>query len=619
MTRAETIAVIRARRDDVQALGVHPRRRRPPPQLQPDAIRTAYFGALLEALGRARELVREQLEPELPGLVATARLGRADASEVRLDKDPSDVNAILDRISEKWFSEYPNERLAQLATKYATRTATFQREQLSKQFRAVLGIDIYRSEPWLAPRVAVFTAENVALIKSIASDHFGDLEKRLVAGLRTGERWEQLATTIAERYGVAESRAKLVARDQVGKLFGELNQVRQKSHGVTGAIWRTMGDNRVRDSHDELEGERFTWADPPSVDGEETIPGEAVNCRCWAEPDFSTLEAEVAQAFGSTAPVPGGEPQPALILRGLPVEAPLPVPPAPRQGRWETPPASELQLSERARAVAKDVFGAEFTTPINDVHWGQRTPLDTRAYRSAAGDIRFGHDVTREVAGAIHAARAGRGLEAHHMAGLKTYIHEHVHSLGEWKVPVPNGLLPRGHAFAEIETAIGRFLEEAATELTTVTTYRDAIGRLGFKAAAEGIGPTRTRNLEEHTYRFPVRALEMILRLVTGEPGADNGAPLGDAARRILAGVTHEWRGDERVGRLARLLAERGPREAAAARREREDLFEGYMRRLMPLRASGESGYLIVKDDLEVIRDARLGVEFNEVRRRFSL
>lgn len=618
MTRSEIVAAIRIRRAALTLAGVVPRRRRPPPQLQPDAIRTAYFGAILEALGRARELVREELEPALPTLAAEAARGRQDG--VRTDKDPTDINAILDRISDRWFSEFPNERLAAMATKYANRTATFQREQLSKQFKAVVGIDLYRPEPWLAPRVATFTAENVALIKSIATDHFGDLEKRLVAGLRTGQRWEDLATTIEERYGVAESRAKLVARDQVGKLFGELNQTRQKSHGVTGAIWRTVRDNRVRDSHAEMDGDRFSWDSPPDVDGENVIPGEAINCRCWAEPDFSTLEEDLATAMGAQPPVPRGEPLPVAPPPEPVTEAPLPVPPAPRSGRWDTPPVSELELGERARAVAAEVYGAEFTTPLNDIRWGWTPDPTIRGCRDSTGRIAFSPETTREIQGAVQAARAGRELSEHHMAGLKTYLHEHVHSLGEWKKPHPTLPLPPGHVFAEIiGSNSGRFLEEGATELTAVITYRSFFRRLGFKVAAEGIGPTRAGRAENHSYPFAVRAVEVILRLVTGGLGSDNLAPLTEAARGVLSKLTHEWRGDERFANLARLLAAGSPREGAEARRDREGVLEAYLRRLLPMRASGDAGYLTVSNDLQAIRGARAGVEFNEVRRRLFL
>ena len=42
-------------------------------------------------------------------------------------------------------------------------------------------------------------------------------------------------------------------------------------------IWRTVGDNKVRDSHAELSGTIRDLADSPD-------PGEEFNCRCWAEP-----------------------------------------------------------------------------------------------------------------------------------------------------------------------------------------------------------------------------------------------------------------------------------------------------------------------------------------------
>lgn len=261
-------------------------RRRPPPQLQPDAIRQSYFGALQGVIGRARELVLNRLVPELPRLAQQAAAEHAD-STARLDESTNDVNGLLDQISDEWFAEFPNEKLARLAATFGQRTADFQRQQLSKQFQATLGIDLHKFEPWLGRRIGAFTGENVALIKSVAQRHFADLETKLVAGLRSGQRWEDLAQLLQDRYGVAESSAKLVARDQVGKLFGDLNRVRQGKLGVTSFVWRTMNDNRVRDEHELLDGRTFSWSSLP----QEGAPGEPINCRCWAEPDLSDLPA----------------------------------------------------------------------------------------------------------------------------------------------------------------------------------------------------------------------------------------------------------------------------------------------------------------------------------------
>ncbi|MBF0246698.1 MAG: minor capsid protein [Alphaproteobacteria bacterium] len=44
-------------------------------------------------------------------------------------------------------------------------------------------------------------------------------------------------------------------------------------------VWRTMGDDKVRSSHSEREGQVFSWDHPP----EGGHPGEAPGCRCWAQ------------------------------------------------------------------------------------------------------------------------------------------------------------------------------------------------------------------------------------------------------------------------------------------------------------------------------------------------
>lgn len=60
--------------------------------------------------------------------------------------------------------------------------------------------------------------------------------------------------------------------ETVSKLSSEAGKKKSGKY-----IWRTVGDNRVRDSHAELDGTVRDLADSPD-------PGEEFNCRCWAEP-----------------------------------------------------------------------------------------------------------------------------------------------------------------------------------------------------------------------------------------------------------------------------------------------------------------------------------------------
>ncbi|MCC7305332.1 MAG: hypothetical protein IT558_03625 [Alphaproteobacteria bacterium] len=80
---------------------------------------------------------------------------------------------------------------------------------------------------------------------------------------------------------------KAFQKDQSLKSTGEakpgdeteksLNREASKTPEGSYVVWRTVGDNRVRESHRDLEGTIRSWQDDPD-------PGEEINCRCWAEP-----------------------------------------------------------------------------------------------------------------------------------------------------------------------------------------------------------------------------------------------------------------------------------------------------------------------------------------------
>ncbi|MFO0109700.1 MAG: phage minor head protein, partial [Alphaproteobacteria bacterium] len=71
-----------------------------------------------------------------------------------------------------------------------------------------------------------------------------------------------------------------------------LDESRQREAGVCQYIWGTVGDERVRDSHEANEGEVFSWNDPPDTGH----PGEAENCRCSADPVVDSLHEDCEDA-----------------------------------------------------------------------------------------------------------------------------------------------------------------------------------------------------------------------------------------------------------------------------------------------------------------------------------
>lgn len=249
-----------------------------PKQLQPKPIALEYYKAIRRYLDAARALVEREVFPLIPSTLAEG--GTFDAARMDAGKK---INAAVDRVSKQFFDGLRPEDIERIARKFADRTSDFQRGQLAKQARSALGVDVFIPEPGLAARAAAFTSENVALIKSVPNKYLDDVEKTILRAVRQGTRAETLAKTLQRKFKLAENQAKLIARDQVGKYYAELNRARQQALGVDRYVWRTAGDDRVRDEHAALNGKTFAWSRPPS----EGHPGEAINCRCQAEPDFS--------------------------------------------------------------------------------------------------------------------------------------------------------------------------------------------------------------------------------------------------------------------------------------------------------------------------------------------
>lgn len=92
--------------------------------------------------------------------------------------------------------------------------------------------------------------------------------------IQDGQLHGDLADELEGQFGFSEDRAALIARDQIGKAYGQINASRQREMGVTQFIWRTVEDERVRSEHEDRNGETYDYSDPP--DGE--LPGEPINC-----------------------------------------------------------------------------------------------------------------------------------------------------------------------------------------------------------------------------------------------------------------------------------------------------------------------------------------------------
>jgi SPP1 gp7 family putative phage head morphogenesis protein len=152
---------------------------------------------------------------------------------------------------------------------------------------AVLGVNPNLLDPEATAQWHAWRTENVGLIRDLADDYRRQIEEQVAESLQAGERWEALRDRLVDRYGVAQSRAELIAVDQTLKANADLARVRAQRVGVTSYVWSTSKDERVRPDHAKLDGNTYTYADPPIVDartGRREPPGRDYRCRCVALP-----------------------------------------------------------------------------------------------------------------------------------------------------------------------------------------------------------------------------------------------------------------------------------------------------------------------------------------------
>ena len=261
---------------------------------QPDGVRRNYFTALRRGpLAYAKQLVNDRLIPKLESLAEHAQksaIARADAKHAN-----ERLGVIMDSIRDHHAEKYTRENYAKIARNAAVEAEKFHGRAFNANAKKVFGIDVLGNEPWLKRALGEFVGENVSLIKSIPASYFDEIEKRVSSALANGERASTMVDEIQERYKVSESRANLIARDQIGKLNGDLNQLRMLDLGIESYTWRTMHDNRVRETHSERDGNVYKWNDPPgdlSDPGDGGNPGEPICCRCFADPILDGLLSE---------------------------------------------------------------------------------------------------------------------------------------------------------------------------------------------------------------------------------------------------------------------------------------------------------------------------------------
>lgn len=128
-------------------------------------------------------------------------------------------------------------------------------------------------------------SRQVQYMKSLpleAASRVSEIHARAMQAVISGERPEQLYEMIMQSGDVAASRARVIARTEIGIASGALTQARALAVGSEGYWWRIEGAG-TRDSHRKMKDKFVRWDNPPTLDGMTGHAGCLPNCKCWSE------------------------------------------------------------------------------------------------------------------------------------------------------------------------------------------------------------------------------------------------------------------------------------------------------------------------------------------------
>lgn len=202
----------------------------------------------------------------------------------------SKLNRTMRVLNKRWqdrFDEAAPEFAARFAENVANHTTSRLEDILAKGEMPTVK---FRMSQGVRTVLSAVTQDNVALIKSIASEHLSDVYGIVMRSVTTGRDLEALTTELRARFDVPMKRAALIARDQNNKAGAVIARARQAEAGITRAVWvhSTAGKvprpEHLSFSRGGLGGPVYEVAKGAYLEGVWTFPGHEINCRCYSRP-----------------------------------------------------------------------------------------------------------------------------------------------------------------------------------------------------------------------------------------------------------------------------------------------------------------------------------------------
>ncbi len=251
----------------------------------PRMIERSYEKKLRRIVRGLDKVVNETVVARLESILRSSR----QANE-RFDNYVDDLEAVFNQMRVVYGERIDDPTILNVVSETGNAINATNAGAFASKISAVTGVQVISNVPGIRDAVNLWTRKNVTLIKTLGEEHFKDIERLVIDGVEEGKALRTITKEIQERTKASRNRAKLIARDQVGKLTANVTARRSADLGVKRFRWVTSLDDRVRSSHRALHGKVFSYEKGADVDGQSgVLPGEPINCRCAIVPIISSV------------------------------------------------------------------------------------------------------------------------------------------------------------------------------------------------------------------------------------------------------------------------------------------------------------------------------------------
>lgn len=282
--------------------------------LYPYAKERKYFKGISKIQRELTTPTTKIIAENLQGWIADYHQDGVDT--FKRDSFSSELKEVMAELQEALNEIYGDNapKIRALITGIGDDVSEFNYKQFQKYAKQLLGVEFIVTEPWETEVIDAWVETNYNLVNSLSGEYLKSVNTIVAEGVQFGKTYDEIMREIRKKNKqMTGSRARLIARDQVGKLNGALTKRRMEDAGISMYTWLTAGDERVRGnpsgpfknavpSHYIMSGVLCRWDDNTvySADNGKTwiprigkmpiaIPGQEIQCRCTALPYFDDM------------------------------------------------------------------------------------------------------------------------------------------------------------------------------------------------------------------------------------------------------------------------------------------------------------------------------------------